>query len=582
MVDVILADENLKPVCCATDTTLDWAAGSGENDFELSIPGTKCRLGWYFWLDGTDIGGRITDRRSIVSGTASDVSWLGTSWTGMLAGKILSPDPKQDYLTVSGSLSDVLSSLVKRIGLEKVFTVRAGTKNPALSGYKFQNPRYVDAYTGISAMLESCGMRLDFTAKDNRIVMSGHPMRTIDGALDSDLVDFTAETSHRTVNHLIGLGQQELSNRLVSEWYADKDGKVSQKQTLFGVDEMAEVYDYSCAEMQTLSDNTRKRLQELQSGGKVDVTLPDQAQSLMLGDGVVVSDRNTGLNMTAKVTKRIAKISGGILDITYEAGQPDDTESSGSQSSGSSSGSVTGGGTYTAGKGIGIVGNIISAEVSSDDLESFRTQSDSKYQVKGSYLSGISIGSVTTLEPGASASATLTGSGSDKTLDLSIPRGETGERGLRGETGLPALTAGRTYSGLWNVDATSVFSTDILCLNRIPTVGERFFALTGGGTTLTYFTVSEVDGADVAIKCVSNTTLTGSKGDKGEKGDPGPPGPKGPPGNGASMTDAEIFLIAWPVGSVYMSGTAIDLAATFGGTWVELPSTGPFTYQRTS
>ena len=125
MVDVILADENLKPVCCATDTTLDWAAGSGENDFELSIPGTKCRLGWYFWLDGTDIGGRITDRRSIVSGTASDVSWLGTSWAGMLAGRILSPDPKQDYLTVSGSLSDVLSSLVKRIGLEKVFTVRA-------------------------------------------------------------------------------------------------------------------------------------------------------------------------------------------------------------------------------------------------------------------------------------------------------------------------------------------------------------------------------------------------------------------------------------------------------------------------
>ena len=50
----------------------------------------------------------------------------------------------------------------------------------------------------------------------------------------------------------------------------------------------------------------------------------------------------------------------------------------------------------------------------------------------------------------------------------------------------------------------------------------------------------------------------------------------------AGMTDEEIFLIAWPVGSINMSGTAIDLAGTFGGTWVELPSTGPFTYQRTS
>lgn len=581
MVDVILADANMKPVCCSAGAALDWAAGSGENDFELSIPGTECELGWYFWIDGTDIGGRVTDRRSVVSGATSDVSWLGTSWTGLLCGKILSPDPKQDYLVVSGSLSEVLSSLVKRIGLEKVFTVRAGTKNPTLSGYKFQNPRYVDAYTGISAMLESCGMRLDFTAKDNRIVMSGQPVRTIDGTLDSDLVDFTAETCHRTVNHLIGLGQQELANRLVSEWYADKDGKVSQKQTLFGVDEVAEVYDYSCAEMQTLSDNTRKRLQELQSGGKVDVTLPNDADSLMLGDGVVVSDRNSGLSLTAKVTKRIAKVNGGILDITYEVGQPDDTESSGSRSSGSSV-PATSGGTYTAGKGIDIAGNVISAEVANADLESFRTQSDAKYQVKGSYLSGLSIGSVTTLQPGASALATLTGAGSDKTLNLSIPRGETGERGLRGEPGLPALTAGRTYSGSWDLDATSVFSADTLCLNRIPTVGERFFALTGGGKTLTYFTVSKVDVADVTIKCVSNTTLTGSKGDKGEKGDPGPQGPKGPPGNSAGMTDEEIFLTAWPVGSIYMSGTAIDLAGTFGGTWVELPSTGPFTYQRTS
>ena len=311
------------------------------------------------------------------------------------------------------------------------------------------------------------------------------------------------------------------------------------------------------------------------------MTLPDHASSLMLGDGVVVSDRNSGLSLTAKVTKRIAKINGGILDITYEVGQPDDTESSVSQSSGSSATGASGG-TYTAGKGIGIAGNVISAEVANADLESFRAQSDAKYQVKGSYLSGLSIGSVTTLQAGASASATLTGAGSDKTLNLSIPRGETGERGPRGESGLAALTAGRTYSGSWNVDAASVFSADTLCLNRIPTVGERFFALTRGGTTLTYFTVSQVDGTDVTIKCVSNTTLTGSKGDKGEKGDPGPPGPKGPPGNGASMTDAEIFLISWPVGSIYTSGTAIDLAGTFGGTWVELPSTGPFTYQRTS
>ena len=38
MVDVILADANMKPVCCSAGAALDWAAGSSENYFELSIP----------------------------------------------------------------------------------------------------------------------------------------------------------------------------------------------------------------------------------------------------------------------------------------------------------------------------------------------------------------------------------------------------------------------------------------------------------------------------------------------------------------------------------------------------------------
>jgi hypothetical protein len=33
MVDVILADANMKPVCCSAGAALDWAAGSSENDF---------------------------------------------------------------------------------------------------------------------------------------------------------------------------------------------------------------------------------------------------------------------------------------------------------------------------------------------------------------------------------------------------------------------------------------------------------------------------------------------------------------------------------------------------------------------
>lgn len=323
MVDIVLADSNLTPRASVSDVTLDWASGADENDFELTIadqPQTPAR-GWWWWIDGTEIGGRIDDMRTTVTSGASETTWLGRTWTGLLASKIIRPDSGQDYLTVSGKLPEVVRSLVRRIGLDSVLTVDSDDQS-VITDYVFKDPRYVDSYTGLRALLAFCGRRLDFHAEDNRILLGIAPVETIGNTVDSDLVDFKAETKHRTVNHLIGLGEEDLKNRYVSEWYADAQGNVSRKQTLTGVDEVCEIYDYSCAEQQTLDDNTMKRLQELQTGGAVDVTLSESAgESLRVDDIVTASDHNTGLTVTAKVTKRIIKISDGIMTASCEVGQ---------------------------------------------------------------------------------------------------------------------------------------------------------------------------------------------------------------------------------------------------------------------
>ncbi|WP_137656950.1 hypothetical protein [Bifidobacterium moukalabense] len=321
MVDVILADGNLKPAGVSVSAGLDWAAGSSENDFELTLEPTAPTPadGWYFWLDGTDVGGRITDRRSTVTGASSVITWLGVSWHGLLAGKILRPDRGQDYLVVSGTISSILANLIKRVGLDTVFTVRAGPQDPSLSNHRFENPRYVDAYTGITGMLKSHGLRLDFKAMDDMIILSAQPITRVTNTVDSDLVDFKAQTNHRVTNHLIGLGQGELKDRLVSEWYADRNGNVSQTQSLTGVDEVVEIYDASNADADELAKNTRKRLEEYQTGGSVDITVGDgSADTLMLGDQVTASDRNTGLQVTSTVIKRVVKISEGVLSVDHE------------------------------------------------------------------------------------------------------------------------------------------------------------------------------------------------------------------------------------------------------------------------
>lgn len=392
MADVILADGKLTPHASISQVTLDWACGTDENDFELTIDDAlapNISQGWYFWLDGSDVGGRIVDRRVSVAGGMSTTTWIGQSWTGMLAAKILQPDANQDYLTVSGKLPDILKNLLKRIGLDTVFTVDSSDAS-ILSNWMFQNPRYVDAYTGLRTLLASCGRRLDFKASGNKILLGIVPVQTVANTIDSDLVDFKAETNRRAVNHLIGLGSQELKNRLVVNYFADATGVVSQTQTLVGADEVCATYDYSNADLSTLQSETKKHLQELQTGGSVEVTLSDEVgDGLRVDDKIVAADQSSGVNVTAVVTKRIVKIDSGILTSTFEVGLPVQSANANYSGSSSSGGSAGGGVSLTAGRGLSISGGTINAEVDSEDLDSVRQTAESANRTASGFAAQI-------------------------------------------------------------------------------------------------------------------------------------------------------------------------------------------------
>lgn len=392
MADVILADGKLTPHASVSQVTLDWACGTDENDFELTIDDVlapNISQGWYFWLDGSDVGGRIVDRRVSVAGGMSTTTWIGQSWTGMLAAKILQPDANQDYLTVSGKLPDILKNLLKRIGLDTVFTVDSSDAS-TLSNWMFQNPRYVDAYTGLRTLLASCGRRLDFKVSGNKILLGIVPVQTVANTIDSDLVDFKAETNRRAVNHLIGLGSQELKNRLVVNYFADATGVVSQTQTLVGADEVCATYDYSNADLSTLQSETKKHLQELQTGGSVEVTLSDEVgDGLRVDDKIVAADQSSGVNVTAVVTKRIVKIDSGILTSTFEVGLPVQSANANYSGSSSSGGSTGGGVSLTAGRGLSISGGTINADVASEDLDSVRQTAESANRTASGFAAQI-------------------------------------------------------------------------------------------------------------------------------------------------------------------------------------------------
>lgn len=166
-------------------------------------------------MDGTEYGGMVTVRNT-------DGSVEGPTWHGMLSRRILQPDAGKDYLTVSGNAATILNTLFKRIGLDSLFTADASTVT--IGGWQFD--RYTDAYTGVTKMLTANNAKLRLTWLDGHVHAIAKPVDHYGDTIDSDLLVFQASLDSQPVNHLIGLGQGDLHERVVVHWYADSNGKV--------------------------------------------------------------------------------------------------------------------------------------------------------------------------------------------------------------------------------------------------------------------------------------------------------------------------------------------------------------------
>lgn len=321
MVDLIITDSKHVDVRSAVDFTLDCAWGKEENDFELVVSGASTiDAGAYIYVDGSECGGVVDAMEDQLTAGVSTLTYSGRTWHGVLANKILEPDRGRDYLTVSGTASTVIGSLISRVGLDGVFDAvdspTAGAQT--IKSYRFD--RYTDCYTGLRRMCEASGLKLRLAYASGRVNIWAEPVAHYGDSIDSDLIDFDATRTWRKPNHLIGLGKGDLAARVVVHWYADAKGTVSQTQSLRGVDEITQVYDYSNAETAELNNKTKEKLQDLQSEGDVRVTVRDDANVVFdVGDTVTARDNLTGITVNASIVKKIVKVSGGVMSVDYEA-----------------------------------------------------------------------------------------------------------------------------------------------------------------------------------------------------------------------------------------------------------------------
>lgn len=291
----VYADSNLEDVRVVHPASMEFAFGSDENDFEARIPYGSPRMDalGYLYVDGTECGGLVTDIENDRDGR--QVVYTGMTWHGLLAAKVLQPDSGADYYTVSGEVNACISAVLRRIGLDGIMSAEEGSTGTVVKSHQFD--RYCSAYDGLCKMLGSVGLVLTISCLGGRVTIGSAAAASHGG-------EATTKRHGLPVNHLICLGEGELKDRTVVHLYADSEGSVSETQTLSGVLERAEVYDYSSADADKLREDGTKRLEEYQV-----LTSADMADAsgggYRIGDTLTDYDQVTDVTASAKITKKI-------------------------------------------------------------------------------------------------------------------------------------------------------------------------------------------------------------------------------------------------------------------------------------
>lgn len=320
--DLIFTDATGADVGVLFGFTLDLAFGNDENDFELalSIDSKEIENGAFIYIDGTEYGGIIDGLK--VDTDQQLVTYIGRTFHGILNSKVIQPPAGAAYLTVSGEANEVIASIVLDLGLESLFEASAEASDITISNY--QVDRYIKGYDGINKMLKAHGAKLGLSFVNGKIRLGAKPVvdYSQDGQYSSDHYSFDIQKYSNKVNHLICLGSGELAARQVVHLYVQEDGSINtEKQFFTGLDEIAEVYDYSAVEsLEELEKGGRERLQELHNNDKAEMQLFDDETVLDINDIVGTTEEVTKTKITNSVVKKIVKIQDEALEIEYKVG----------------------------------------------------------------------------------------------------------------------------------------------------------------------------------------------------------------------------------------------------------------------
>lgn len=319
MNDIIVANPDGTEVRVMLFNEYDFEVGDEENSFLITSP----RAEWErveensrIYIPGTEYGGLYKRLESDTKNNSVAVG--GLTWRGMMQRKIISPASGADYATDSGELNQIIGARVSA-AFPGLFS---GSSESTGVTVNYQYARYCTLYDGLKAMLKSVGYRMQivYDLERKKVVVSAVPIvdysREIEYSSDMN-ADYTMIINRTGINHLVCLGQGELKNRIVEHLYVDARGNISQRQTFFNEDEIAEVYDYAGASREDLIQSGIDQLVKEINLNEFRIEIESERE-VQIGDIVGSRDYVTGHTVSAPITTKLVKFEDGFVKIEYK------------------------------------------------------------------------------------------------------------------------------------------------------------------------------------------------------------------------------------------------------------------------
>lgn len=303
--DLILANANGEEER-VVNCEYDFALGDS-NTFELQIPYMDwtgdMTFGKRIYIPGTEYGGVIG---AIEGDTSKDTIFVkGYTWRGYW-------DKRYIRGSLSGDLTNILATLIGPYS--NLFKTAGATGISASTTFS----DYVTIAEAARIILGAFGYRLNLeyiqTAELGYCRASAVPTLNSDDEVSQDgFLNFTSEDNRMGINHMIAR-----NNTTTIHLYADINGMIRTKQTLFGVDEFTAVYYEDDDDTERLRENAEEQLSGMTNYKKLRATYRDTDRAdLEIGDIIGGVDYVTGLRIEKPITSKIVTLRDGNLSIQY-------------------------------------------------------------------------------------------------------------------------------------------------------------------------------------------------------------------------------------------------------------------------